>query len=333
MFIIVIVIILIIGISAFFINNHSTNMEPQTKTSAKDFFLNLGAIVALSVFVGNLISLLFTIINKAYPVTTGYNYYGSYSISFPVATLIIVFPIYILLIWLLERGYSVEPEKRGVGVRKWLTYITLFVAGIALAGDLIYVIYYFIDGLEMTMGFIMKALSVLVISFGIFFYYISDAFGRLNSTSRKVWAVVSALIIIFSIIWGFSVLGSPRTQRLIKYDEQKVNDLMNINSEITNYYATNGALPENLKDMSSYYLPQIDPQTQEAYEYQKTGDKTYNLCVEFNKAVDDSNQLSLQYKYGNSSWVHPAGKYCFNQTINPNTYYNGAPQKQVYLPD
>src|SRR3989344_2420434 len=308
-------------------------MNPQTKNSAKDFFLNLGAIVALSVFVGNLISLLFTIINKAYPVTTGYNYYGSYSISFPVATLIIVFPIYILLMWLLERGYSVEPEKRNVGVRKWLTYITLFVAGIALAGDLIYVIYYFIDGLEMTMGFIMKALSVLVISFGIFFYYISDAFGRLNSTSRKVWAVVSGLVIIFSVIWGFSVLGSPRTQRLIKYDEQKVNDLMNLNNEIINYYSTNGVLPKTLADMSSYYLPQIDSQTQEAYEYQKTGDKTYNLCAEFNKPVDDKNQLSKASRYGNLSWVHGAGKYCFNQTINPNTYYKGVPPQQAYLPD
>ncbi len=40
-----------------------------------------------------------------------------------------------------------------------------------------------------------------------------------------------------SIIWGFSVLGSPHTQRLIKYDEQKINDLQYINSQIQSYYS------------------------------------------------------------------------------------------------
>ena len=193
-------------------------METQTKTSAKDFFINLGAIVALGVFVGNLISLLFTVINKAYPTTTSYSYsyYGSYSISWPVASLIIVFPIYILLMWLMEREYTKEPEKRYVGIRKWLTYITLFLAGFATTGDLITVLYYFIDGQEMTTGFIMKVLSVLVVALAVFFYYISDIMGKLNVMSRKVWTLVSLLIIAGVIVWGFSVLGSPRTQQLLK---------------------------------------------------------------------------------------------------------------------
>ena len=196
-------------------------METQTKTSAKDFFINLGAIVALGFFVGNLISLLFTIINKAYPLTTGYNYYGSSSISFPVAALIIIFPVYILLMWFLERGYISEPEKRSVGIRKWLTYITLFISGFALAGDLVTVLYYFIDGRDITAGFLLKVLSVLVISLSIFFYYISDVTGKSNGKSRKIWVAVSAIVIILCIVWGFSVLGSPRTQQLLKYDEQK----------------------------------------------------------------------------------------------------------------
>ena len=82
----------------------------QTKTSAKDFFLNLGAIVALYTVVENLISLLFTVINKSYPqIVNGYNYSTSYSISFPVATLIIFFPIFILLMWLLNNSFITIP--------------------------------------------------------------------------------------------------------------------------------------------------------------------------------------------------------------------------------
>ncbi|MGH7250038.1 MAG: DUF5671 domain-containing protein, partial [Minisyncoccia bacterium] len=124
-------------------------MEPQTKTSAKDFFINLGAIVALYTTVVSLVNLLFTVINTAYPqITSGYNYLSSQSISWPVATLIIFFPIFLLLMWLLGKDYKIHPEKQNSGIHKWLTYITLFIAGLTIAIDLITVLYYFLDGQE-----------------------------------------------------------------------------------------------------------------------------------------------------------------------------------------
>jgi hypothetical protein len=307
-------------------------METQTKTSAKDFFINLGSMIALAIIVGHLIDLLFTVINRAYPTTTSYSYgyYGSYSISWPVATLIIAFPVYILLMWLLERDYTKEPEKRFVGLRKWLTYITLFVAGFATAGDLVTVLYYFIDGREMTAGFIMKVLSVLVVALAVFFYYIYDVMGKLNGTSRKVWVGVSILIILGSVVWGFSVLGSPRTQQLLKYDEQKVSDLQNINNQVTNYYADKGTLPNTLEEMANgnYYITQVDQQKQKPYDYKKTDEITYNLCAEFNKASPDtigSNMYTSPVSY--SSWNHPAGYHCFVETINPNMYSKPIPTR------
>jgi len=298
--------------------NTSMNSVPRPKTSAKDFFLNLGAIVALYTFVGNLISLLFTIIDRAYPVINSYNYYGSYSISWPVATLIIVFPIYILLMWLLEKGYTREPEKKSVGIRKWLSYITLFLAGLALAGDLVYVLYYFIDGQELTTGFIMKALSILVVALGVFYYYISDIMVKLNGASRKVWTIVSVVIILASIVWGFSVLGSPRSQQLLKYDMQKVNDLININGLVINYYQLKGTLPKTLSDMA--YSNIVDSQSGKPYQYEKTGETTYNLCAEFNKAANDKYNPST-YPYDDFIRVHPAGRYCYGRTINPSQTY------------
>ncbi len=312
--------IIIISIVAFIIIIiNLTNMETQTKTSAKDFFINLGAIIALGFFVGNLLSLLFTIINKAYPLTTGYNYYGSYSISFPVASLIIFFPVYIFLMWLLEKNYSIEPEKRNIGIRKWLTYITLFISGFVLAGDLVTVLYFFIDGQDITTGFILKVLSVLVIALAIFFYYIYDALEKTNSTYRKVWAAGSAVVILACIIWGFSVLGSPRTQQLLKYDAQKVSDLQNIQNAIQNFYSKKGTLPKDFAELSTlnYYINKIDSQTQKPYEYAKTGVTTYNLCAEFNKESNDKNNINI---YSLKSWSHPAGYYCFSENINSNIY-------------
>jgi len=304
-------------------------METQLKTSgsAKDFFINLGAIVALYTLVVSLLNLLFTIINTIYPkITNGYSYLGSQSISWPVATLVIFFPVFIFLMWLMEKEYIKEPEKKNRGIHKWLTYLTLFISGLVVVGDLVTVLYYFLDGQEMTTGFLLKVLVLLIVTFSVFAYYISDVLGRLTSKSRKVWRIAVGVIVLGSIIWGFSVLGSPATQRLYKYDEQKVNDLININNEITNYYATQEALPESLNDISTqYYIIATDPQTRVSYEYEKTGDKTYNLCAEFNKGLTDEDYRTRERIFGGVTWTHPEGQYCFERTISSNTPFKPLP--------
>lgn len=297
----------------------------KPKTNAKDLFLNLGAIVALYTVVISLINLLFSVINSAYPkITDGYSYYGSQSISWPVAILIIFFPIYVLLMWLLEKGYDEEPEKRNVGIRKWLTYITLFLAGVATAGDLVTVIYYFIDGQELTAGFLLKVLTVLVIALGVFYYYISDIREKLNSSSRRIWTIVALVVVLGSIAWGFSVLGSPMTQRLHKYDNAKVMDLQNLTSAIQNYYSTSQKLPENLTDLATlnYGINTTDSQNQKQYEYKKTGNNTYELCAEFNKSSSSTESLTYPrvMGLGYTTWNHPAGRHCFTQTITPDPY-------------
>lgn len=305
-------------------------MDPnqiKPKASAKDFFLNLGAFVALCALVGNLLGLLFTIIDTAYPkITTGYNYFGSSSISWPVATLVVFFPIFILLMWFLERQYRTEPDTQKSLTHRGLTYITLFISGLVIAGDLVTVVYYFIDGQELTTGFLLKVLVLLVIFSSLFIYYVSDLRGKLTRNSRIFWRFFATFVLISSIIWGFAVLGSPRTQRLYKYDEQKVSDLQNINRQISSYYSNKGALPKTIEEMSNgnYYVAQVDPQNKKAYEYIKTTETAYSLCAEFNKASQDEknsrNNYSM-YPYG-GVWIHPAGHYCFNETVNPDNIYS-----------
>lgn len=314
-----------------FLNNreNKNNMDPnqtKSKTSAKDFFLNLGAFTALYVLIGNLIVLLFTVIDTAYPKITDYDFFGSMSVSWPVATLIVFFPIFILLMYFLEKEYRVEPDKQDSIIHRGFTYITLFGAGVVIAGDLITVIYYFIDGQELTAGFLLKVLVLLVISSSLFIYYISDLRDKLTPKFRMFWRISSGVIILGSIVWGFIVLGSPWTQRLIKYDEQKVNDLQGINGQIENFYSAKGVLPKNIEEISNgnyHNLPKVDSQTKKLYEYAKTSDTTYNLCAEFNKASDDKNVTnpseSIRF-YDYPSWAHPAGQYCFKETINPNMY-------------
>ena len=103
---------------------------------------------------------------------------------------------------------------------------------------------------------------------------------------------------------------------------QRITDLQNISSSIQNYYSTQQTLPKTLEDMSklNYYSSQTDPQSQKPYQYQKTGNTTYNLCADFNNASNDNKQMTQPYPYGGISWNHPAGHYCFTETINPSQY-------------
>jgi hypothetical protein len=165
----------------------------------------------------------------------------------------------------------------------------------------------------------------------VFLYYISDIRGKLNSKSRKVWTVISMAIILASIIWGFSVLGSPRTQQFKKYDEQKVSDLQQLNSAVGSYYVLKGNLPKTFSDLISgsgyYYFNQKDPQTNQPYEYVLTDQntKSYQLCAVFNKNSEDRNKnpMGAIQSYPESNGVfqsHPAGHYCFDEAIPASQY-------------
>ena len=193
-------------------------MESTQKYNVKDFFLNLGATISLYTVVGSLVTLLFSVINRAYPQVAN-NYYSTSSISWPVSILVIFFPIFILLMWLIEKDYTVNPHNKA-GMHKWLTYLTLFVAGFVLAADLIAVLYYFIDGRELTTAFLLKVFVLLVITGSVFTYYISDIKETLTAKNRNIWRIYALVLVLGSLVWGFSVLGSPRSQRLYNYDAE-----------------------------------------------------------------------------------------------------------------
>ncbi len=300
-------------------------MEPnqvKSKVSAGDFFLNLGATVALYTTVFSLLRLLFTAIDTKFPKVV-YGYVSTTSISWPVAVLVIFFPIYILLMWIIGNNYAAEPEKRNSGVHKWLTYLTLFITGLVLAGDLIAILYYFIDGQEITTAFILKVLSLLVVAGSVFGYYLSDIRGKLTEQNRKIWRIFAFVLVIASVVWGFVVLGSPHTQRMYKYDEQKVMDLQNLNGQIQTYYGMNLKLPVNLDallEMNYYNTATKDAQTGLPYEYVKSTDTTYSLCAVFNKdSKEATDSRAYPYSY-EATWSHPAGRHCFTQKINPSNY-------------
>lgn len=307
----------------------------QTKTSAKDFFLHLGAMVGLYTVAVSFINLLFKTINKAFPEIGAniYSWGAGSEISMPVATLIVFFPIFIMLSRMVHKIYEIDPAKKEIWVRRWITYITLFFAGIALAIDLVTVLYKFLDGQDLTAAFLLKALTVIVVAGIIFAFYLFDLQNRVTARNRKMFSIVISILLLASIFVGFGVLGSPKTQKLIRYDNQKIQDLQNIQWQVISYWQVNGFLPTSLSDINAsqpYNKMPTDPQTKTTYGYQKTDTMSFELCAEFNKENSETQKnisdigmpvISGKSDYlQNNNWNHNAGRVCFPRIINPEIY-------------
>ena len=103
----------------------------------------------------------------------GYAEYSRFAIRWSVASLIVAFPVFLYVSRLLRQAIRRDPSKRDSKVRKWLTYITLFVAAGVIIGDLTSLVFNFL-GSELTVHFVLKVLAVGVMAGTIFGYYLWD---------------------------------------------------------------------------------------------------------------------------------------------------------------
>lgn len=145
------------------------------KDSPKDVFLHLLAIVTLYASATEFLVLLFQYINLAFPdvLEIGYRASAMGLIRWAIATLIVVFPVYLLTSRHLLKVYKKEPAKRDLRIRRWLIYFTLFAAALIVIGDLVTLINSFLQG-ELTLRFVLKVLTVFFVSGSVFAYYFWD---------------------------------------------------------------------------------------------------------------------------------------------------------------
>src|SRR3989344_1384050 len=150
-----------------------TMTMPVPKSSPKDVFYHLLSIVTLYMSAISFITLLFSLINQWFPDPLSYAYGVNESIRWSAAILIVAFPVYLLLMWLINKDIAADPSHRELRVRKWLGYLTLFIAAITSIVDIATLVYYLLGG-EITIRFILKVIVVLIIAAGVFFYYLKE---------------------------------------------------------------------------------------------------------------------------------------------------------------
>ncbi len=138
--------------------------------SAKETFLYLLSFITLSIWSQALGSIGFIAVN--YIINDPLERYRWFSnLAGDLARLIIVYPLYLLLMKIIFSNLQEQSQNYQSGIRKWLTYIALFITALMVIGDLVWLLTSLLTG-TLTLGFLLKSVIVLLIAGSIFCYYL-----------------------------------------------------------------------------------------------------------------------------------------------------------------
>src|SRR5690606_424619 len=115
---------------------------------------------------------------------------------------------------------------------------------------------------------------------GSYFIYEMSNRDKPKDLLPMVYGVVSATLILVSIVWSFSIIGSPKDQRNLRLDERRIQDLQTIQWQIISYYQQKEKLPTTLADLSdpiSNFQSPMEPEFERGlkYEYVNKGGLTF----------------------------------------------------------
>lgn len=301
---------------------------PQDAGGARDAFFHLLTFASLYTTVISSVILLFTYINRLYPdAALGYDYGQSdlSGVRWSMAAVIVAFPLFLWLTRILLKEMSQHAEKAAGGVRRWLTYLTLFVAATALMGDVITLVFQLLQG-ELSIRFLLKVAVVLLVAGSVFSYYflslrVEPGSAKFAAVNRSFFAFAIAAVAVV-LVWGAFIVGSPVAERARRFDDRRVEDFRMIVMEIENiaYDGTmkpvsptgemmppSKPLPKTLEQVRAgamYATPDIfDPETGEPYEYTVLTSTTYELCAVFSFVREEKYDIL---------WNHPAGRHCYS---------------------
>lgn len=320
------------------------------KSSTVDVVINFFSFILLGIIATALGTLFFGIIEQSFPDRLSADPYVDVSaamsgIHYAVAALLIGFPLYVGALFIWFRTFREDEGRTESRLSQWLTYIVLLAASVTLVGDLIAVVFTFLQG-EITWRFFLKALTVFGIAGLIFGFYFLERrkIQYHQDIPRKTFQIFGwsvAGIVSIGILLGFFVGGSPETARKQGFDVRRANDLSTLAGCIQGYASDFGALPDSidvLRRSSTYaYCASFvqDPETGKVYEYRVVASSRmegesrvgeFELCADFSLTSSGSREMAYPDP---SLWSeHGAGRSCDTATAQLGTLAPVVPIKK-----
>ncbi len=295
------------------------------ENTPRNVVLQVGSLIALYLSISFLLTLVFGLINIAYPSASD-SYYemegATEGIRLGIAMLIVFFPTYLVLTRLMNRYRRIEKGALYQNITKWLIYLSLLVGGLVLLGTLVTTIHTFLNG-DLTTRFLLKAGTVLGIVGMAFHYYVLDAKGHWVKEENKsiMFGIGVGLVVFVAIAFGLKNIETPSVVREMKLDEMQVNDLRNIQWQIESFMSlSSSTLPKDLGELYSETggAHAEAKEGRDAYTYEIT-DKGFKLCATFaHDSVEDEfmNQSSVSPDAlikNSDNWNYKKGRHCFER--------------------
>lgn len=274
----------------------------RASSSPRDAFLNLLSIAMLYKALFATGAILFVLIDRWLPQPGENAFFALGILRWAAAALIVALPVLAAVRVAIGRDITRNPLARMTPIYRFLAYLTLLIAVLVMAGDLIAVIISFLAG-DITLRFVLKSAVVLVLCGGVYLWYASDmrreeSLGRQRgdgppavTPAAPAWrgwlsgagAAVAGLALV-AALW---LIGNPVLARQLFLDGQRVADLQRLQRCLENYHERQGALPDTLEqlraDPGTYVERTSDPVTNAAYGYSRIDPRTYELSATFDR--------------------------------------------------
>ena len=268
---------LVVGV-IYFLVRVSRDVKDESALTVKEVIVDTGIFLSLITSIVSLVSIIFSAIDKKFIDVLKGSGYGSDTalnddVRVSVAVILVVFPIYLALAYYKARYMRDNASRRSVPAMKYVNYITLGFAAMFVVGSMVTTIYEYLGG-ELGQAFFYKILTVVAMSIalGAYNYYSLKRDYDAKSNLPHIFAIISLVAVVASVVYSINILGSPTQVRKIKFDEKRLTDLSNVQQEILNYWTRMKTLPSNLSDLqgdgfnSSFVMPK-DPKTKDSYTY------------------------------------------------------------------
>lgn len=146
--------------------------RPRPQLTAAEAFIYGCMFTALAISASHMVWLGFELIDRWLPdpARDSYNSYNAWAIRWSIAMLIVAMPVFLLINAHTVRAERADAGRRRSGVGRWFGYVTLFLALLSLAGDLVSAIYATLSG-DLTASFVAKSALVAAVAGLIYLYF------------------------------------------------------------------------------------------------------------------------------------------------------------------
>jgi hypothetical protein len=280
----------------------------RVSLSAREAFVQLVLFATLYLFAFDSGAILFVLIERAFrDAASDWGGADLNSLRWASSGVLTALPIFMFTNRVIERSLARDPEKRTSGVRRWLTYLTLFVAALVLIGNFSTIVSHALAG-ELTTRFVLKCLVVFAIAGVVFGHYLgglrreeadADAAPRRASWLGRAGVVAAAV----TVVAGLFAAGTPGKARLRQLDTIRVDNLSRIASSIHAFWELHHELPA---DMEGFLRAGLlienpgDPVTHLPYGYARIDSTTYHLYATFSTADSvraDGTAIAMRWRH------------------------------------